>query len=85
MAEAATSHAERVLAVLREPTNESPVAQSWRRCLLNHRLDPERVEQPVVVSEIELRRPDHAGRLLRSADLNSTTCTAWSAAWATMS
>jgi transcriptional regulator of acetoin/glycerol metabolism len=70
---AAPHHADRVLSVLREAETSaatpSGIADSWRRCLLNHHLDPERSEPPTVLSGMELRHVrDYAGRLLRAAD-----------------
>lgn len=63
-------HAERVLAVLREGDEAAgEIAASWKRCLLDHRLDPERPDPPTVLTNMELRHArDYAGRLLRSAD-----------------
>jgi transcriptional regulator of acetoin/glycerol metabolism len=57
---AALHHAGRVLAILRESegtadaTASSEIAVSWRRCLLNHQLDPERADPPTVLSGIEI-------------------------------
>ena len=72
---AALRHADRVLAVLQEPVASagpaatSEIAASWRRCLLNHHLDPERMDPPTLLSGMELRHArDYAGRLLRAAD-----------------
>lgn len=66
---ATPSHADRVLAVLQDPQDVSATARSWRRCLLDHRLDPERAEAPRVVSGAELRQTcGRAGRMLRHAD-----------------
>ena len=66
---ATPSHADRVLAVLRDVQDVSATARSWRRCLLDHRLDPERAEAPRVVSGAELRQAcGRAGRMLRHAD-----------------
>ena len=67
-------HADRVFSVLREAepsaAAEPPeVAASWRRCLVNHHIDPEKTEPPAVLSGMELRHArDYAGRLLRAAD-----------------
>ena len=71
---AAPHHADRVHSVLRETETSaaaapSDIAASWRRCLLNHRIDPEKIEPPSVLSGMELRHArDYAGRLLRAAD-----------------
>ena len=72
---AAVRHADRVLAVLRESDASaaapatSEIVASWRRCLLNHHLDPERTDPPILLSGMELRHArDYAGRLLRAAD-----------------
>lgn len=72
---AALRHADRVLAVLQGsdasagPAATSEIAASWRRCLLSHHLDPERMDPPTLLSGMELRHArDYAGRLLRAAD-----------------
>lgn len=72
---APSRHADRVLAVLQGsdssagPAATPEIAASWRRCLLNHRLDPERMDPPILLSGMELRHArDYAGRLLRAAD-----------------
>jgi transcriptional regulator of acetoin/glycerol metabolism len=63
------THTERVLAVLREPANRSPLAGSWRRCLLDHRLDPERAEPPRVADWLAVRLArDRSFRLMRAAE-----------------
>jgi transcriptional regulator of acetoin/glycerol metabolism len=75
LAEIAAQHADRVLAVLRasdesaNPATSPEIAASWRRCLLNHHLDPERMDPPILLSGVELRHArDYSGRLLRAAD-----------------
>lgn len=71
---AAPHHADRVFSVLREAETSaaaapSEIAASWRRCLVNHHIDPEKAEPPTVLSGMELRHArDYAGRLLRAAD-----------------
>ena len=66
---ASQHHADRVMAVLRMPAPASGIEVSWRRCLLNHHLDPDRTEPPTVLSGFELRQAcSQAGRLLRVAD-----------------
>lgn len=72
---AALQHTDRVLAVLRESDGSARTAAptevitSWRRCLLDHRLDPESTDPPTLLSGMELRHArDYAGRLLRAAD-----------------
>jgi transcriptional regulator of acetoin/glycerol metabolism len=66
---ASARHAERILAVLDEPNESSGVASSWRRCLVDHHLDPESGEPPALLSGPEVRYlRGSMGRLLRSAD-----------------
>ncbi|CAH2600424.1 Sigma-54-dependent Fis family transcriptional regulator [Rhodovastum atsumiense] len=65
----AAHHADRVLAVLQQPAEADGIAASWRRCLLQHRLDPEHPHPPTLLSNLELRYVrGHAGRLMRVAD-----------------
>ncbi len=70
-------HADRVFAVAQRSAGNQPshpavdqtIAASWQRCVVGHRLDPERIEPTTVLSGLELRHArDYAGRLLRSAD-----------------
>jgi transcriptional regulator of acetoin/glycerol metabolism len=65
----ASRHADRVLSVLERPADSTGIAASWRRCLLNYNLDPERIEPPTMLSGFELRHArGHAGRLMHVAD-----------------
>lgn len=62
-------HADRVLSALRMSSDSTGIAASWRRCLLNHHLDPERAEPPTMLSGPELRYArGYAGRLMHVAD-----------------
>ncbi|CAM5768702.1 Fis family transcriptional regulator [Labrys miyagiensis] len=64
-----SQHAERVFAVLGKPEESLGIAASWRRCLVDHHLDPEQAVAPTVLSNFELRYArDQAGRLMRVAD-----------------
>lgn len=64
-----SQHADRVFAVLQTSTEPTGIAASWRRCLLDYHLDPERSTPPAVLSGAELRYArGHAGRLMRVAD-----------------
>lgn len=66
---AAPRHADRVLSVLDMPGEGTGIAASWRRCLVNYNLDPERAEPPTLLSGFELRfARGHAGRLMHVAD-----------------
>jgi len=65
----ASRHADRVLSVLHSAGDGTGIAASWRRCLLNYNLDPERPEPPTLLSGFELRfARGHAGRLMHVAD-----------------
>lgn len=65
----ATQHAQRVLDVMRESGESSPIATSWRRCLLSHRLDPESGAPPALLSGPEVRHArGYMGRSLRAAE-----------------
>ena len=45
------------------------IGAAWRRCSLNYHLDPERMDQPALLSGMELRHSrDYAGRSSRAAD-----------------
>jgi transcriptional regulator of acetoin/glycerol metabolism len=55
---AASNHVARVLSVagqLADADAESRIASSWRRCLLNHKLDPARRGPPQTLTESEIR------------------------------
>jgi transcriptional regulator of acetoin/glycerol metabolism len=55
---AASNHVARVLSVasqLAETEPQSRIANSWRRCLLNHKLDPARRGPPQTLTESEIR------------------------------
>lgn len=66
---AASRHWERVQTVLHEPDERSQIATSWRRCLLDHRLDPGGGGPPALLSGPEVRHVrGYMGRLLRLAD-----------------
>ena len=55
---AASNHVARVLSVagqLADTDAESRIANSWRRCLLNHKLDPARRGPPQTLTESEIR------------------------------
>lgn len=61
-------HADRIYAALDLPDPPFGVVASWRRCLTEHRLDPERPDPPTVLSGFELRCAcGSAGRLMRAA------------------
>lgn len=65
----ASRHADRVLSVLQTSADGTGIAASWRRCLENYNLDPERLEPPTMLSGLELRfARGHAGRLMHVAD-----------------
>ncbi|MBR0830525.1 sigma-54-dependent Fis family transcriptional regulator [Bradyrhizobium manausense] len=55
---AASNHVARVLSVASEVTDVdagSRIATSWRRCLINHKLDPARQGPPQTLTEAEVR------------------------------
>lgn len=63
-------HAQKVLAVLNDGA-ATPLAASWRRCLTQHRLDPENRKPPETLSGAELRAAqDRMGPLLAAAQDN---------------
>ncbi|MEW6389186.1 MAG: GAF domain-containing protein [Pseudomonadota bacterium] len=69
----ANGHAERVLSVLRDGAAPalSPIAASWRRCLTQHRLDPENRKPPETLTGAELRlAQERIGPLLAAAQDN---------------
>lgn len=69
----AEGHAERVFSVLRDGAAPalSPIAASWRRCLTQHRLDPENRRPPETLSGAELRAAQQRmGPLLAAAQDN---------------
>ncbi|MCP3463418.1 sigma-54-dependent Fis family transcriptional regulator [Bradyrhizobium sp. CCGUVB23] len=54
----ASNHVARVLSVATHATDvdaESRIANSWRRCLINHKLDPARQGPPQTLTETEIR------------------------------
>jgi transcriptional regulator of acetoin/glycerol metabolism len=55
--------------VLSDETDHDAIAESWRRCLTHHNLDPEDPQPPAMLSGAELREARAmAGRILRAAD-----------------
>ena len=55
----ASNHVARVLSVANQMAGvdtESRIANSWRRCLTNHKLDPARNNPPRTLTEAEVRR-----------------------------
>lgn len=54
-----SNHVSRVLSVanpLADTHAQSRIAESWRRCLIDHKLDPSRNGPPQTFTEPELRR-----------------------------
>src|SRR5665213_1499184 len=54
----ARSHVERVLSVASDTAvadNEPSIADSWRRCLVHHKLDPARRGPPRTLTQSELK------------------------------
>lgn len=63
-------HADRVYSTANERTAlaSSPIAASWRRCLTEHRLEPNANTKPIFLSEAEFRQAlDQAGHAIEEA------------------
>ncbi len=64
----AVRHAERVLGALHDGRAANRIADSWRRCIEDHRLDPVSHQPPALVSGAEVRcARGYLGRLLHCA------------------
>lgn len=62
-------HADQVFAVLGDSADRGVIADSWRRCLTAHQLDPERPSPPIVLCSAEVREARaRVGRVVRIAD-----------------
>lgn len=76
----ASNHVARVLSVANHVADvdaSSRIANSWRRCLVNHRLDPARRGPPQTLTEAEIRhvaQPMEATIRLATAELEDLAC-----------